>query len=461
MSRVLRSKRGRDDEAYEPAKRQKTIDEGEIEVMNINGLINIIGSNKKVNRVACEVYSRKHGDKIVCLSMQEIPVDKSKLSKGPGKSNPIYKVVASFRDDIENHPKALPINIADTIDAERFIRVFGHLVSTLEIDYAENDKTADTRRWKAIERLVMEHCSDSLVHLILEYNGGDAFNKLRKPFPKLKRLCLKNCILTSKIALTMSNFPNVHQLVVDRRGFGDHQHFLNSSTASPQLIKMAKKIGTFVLPNIKMANLVNDYGGQKYLIIEFLQTVNKNMPQLTQMELYDLEFSTSIGTRIVHFENVTDLVICQHESAPLRNIPLSFAKLKDLELFGFASSKAAVLSFVTGAEHLSKLNFNPDRKYGNIDDELKEIADKLKNLEEIIITEYVDTFSVEALKLLILNCSALRKVRIRFYYGIIPRRNAVAKEISEALPDWKVATSTKCLKTYGFRTDLNIERSAF
>ena len=244
MSRVLRSKRGRDDDPRQPAKRQKTIDEGEIELMNVNGLINIIGSNNQVNRVACEVYSRKYGDKRVCLSMQESTTDESKLSKDQGKSKPIYKVVVSFGDDImTNRPAVFSINTADPIDAERFISAFGHLVSTLEIDYAGIDKISDTRRWKSIERLVMEHCSDSLVHLIFKYNGGDAFNKLRQSFPKLERLWLENCILTSKVALTTSYFPNVHQLVIDRRGFGDHQHFLNSSTASSKLIEKAKKIG--------------------------------------------------------------------------------------------------------------------------------------------------------------------------------------------------------------------------
>lgn len=179
------------------------------------------------------------------------------------------------------------------------------------------------------------------------------------------------------------------------------------------------------------------------------------------MKLYDLEFDTSAKARFVHFENVTDLVICNHESESLAHIPLSFAKLDALELFGFANSKAAVLKFITEADRLSKLNFNPDRKYGNIDNELKEITDKLGNLEEIIITEYIDTFSVTSLKQFILNCNALRKVRIRFYYGIIPRQTEVEKGISEALPDWKVFKSTQRLKTYGCRTDLNIERIIF
>lgn len=241
--RVLRLKRGRNNEPNEPAKRQKTIDQSEVDLMNINSLIDIIGSNNQVNRMADEVYNRKYGDKTVCLSMQEIPIDKSKLSKVPKKLNPIYKVVVTFRDDTGDNPEVLPVDTSSTTDAEQFIRAFGHLVSRLEIDYAGNDKAGDARRWKTIERLVIEECGDSLVHVTIAYNGGDAFNKLRQPFPKLESLWFENCILTSKIAMTTGYFPNVRQLVVDHRGFGDHQHFLNSSTASQKLIEMAKKIG--------------------------------------------------------------------------------------------------------------------------------------------------------------------------------------------------------------------------
>lgn len=242
-NRVLRSKRGRDEEPIGPVKRQKTIDECEIEQMNVNDLIKIIGSNKHVNRVASEVYSRKYGDKTVCLSMQKMPIDESKLSKVPKKFEPIYKVVVSFRDDAKENLKELPVDSANPTDAEQFIGIFGGLVTRLKIDYAGNDKTNDTRRWKSIERLIMEHCTDSLADLTLEYNGGDAFNKIRKPFLKLESLRFENCILTSKIAMNSSHFPNVRQLVIDVRGFGDHKHFLNGSTASPNLVEKAKKIG--------------------------------------------------------------------------------------------------------------------------------------------------------------------------------------------------------------------------
>lgn len=242
-NRVLRSKRGRDEDPIEPAKRQKTIDEAEIGEMNVNDLIKIIGSNKHVNRIANEVYSRKYGAKIVCLSIQKMPIDKSNVLKVPKKLDPTYKVVVSFCDDTTDNPKDLPVDVANPTDAEQFISAFGHLMTRLKIDYAGNDKTNDTRRWKAIERLIMEHCTESLVYLTLEYNGGDAFNKIRKPFEKLQSLRFENCILTSKIAMNSSHFPNVRQLVVDVRGFGDHQHFLNGSTATPNLVEKAKKIG--------------------------------------------------------------------------------------------------------------------------------------------------------------------------------------------------------------------------
>lgn len=242
-TRTLRSKRGRDDEPIEPAKRQKTIDEREIELMDINGLINIIGSNKQMNRVAGEVYNRKYGDKTVCLSMQEIPIDQSKLSKVPKKLNPVYKVVVNFRDDTGDTSTYLPVDASGPTDAEQFIRIFGHLVSQLDIDYSGNEKTGDTRRWKAIERLVMEHCGDSLTQLSIGFNGGDAFNKLRRPFTKLENIWFENCILTSKMAMTTSYFPNVNQLIIDRRGFGELGHFLDNSSVSSRTIEMAKKIG--------------------------------------------------------------------------------------------------------------------------------------------------------------------------------------------------------------------------
>lgn len=213
---------------------------------------------------------------------------------------------------------------------------------------------------------------------------------------------------------------------------------------------------TFVFPSLKMHNLVNDYGGQKYSIFQFLQAINKNMPNLTQLELYDVNLSTPAGTNAVQFDNVKDFVIRLREFAPLSSIPLSFAKLDELKLLGFTSSKEVLLNFITGADRLSKLEFSLARSYGNIDEDLKEIADKLKNLKEVTITEYDGTFSIDALKKFISNCTGLEKLRIRFHYGIIPRPNEIAKEISNALPNWNVVKSKQRMKMYGFRTELII-----
>lgn len=185
------------------------------------------------------------------------------------------------------------------------------------------------------------------------------------------------------------------------------------------------------------------------------------MPQLMHLELYDVDLGAPAGTNVVHFENVEDLVIRLRESAPLQKIPLSSASLRDLELFDLTSSKAAVLSFMTEAKYLSKLDFNFAGNYGNIDAELKDISDKLKSLEEAIITEYDGTFSIEALKEFILNCTALRMLRIRFYYGIIDRQKEVEEGISKSLTNWKVTKRTQRMKKYGFRTDLIIERITF
>lgn len=208
-----------------------------------------------------------------------------------------------------------------------------------------------------------------------------------------------------------------------------------------------------------MHNLVNDNDGQKYSMVQFLHKINKNMPQLSQLELYDVDLTTLAGTSAVQFGNVKNLVIRLRElaSTPLSSVPLSVAKLEELKLCGFTKSKLAVLNFVTGTDRLSKLDFNPTRKYGNIDEDLKEIGDKLKNLKEVTITEYNDTFSMDALKQFITNCTGLQKLRIRFHNGIIPKKNKVATEISKSLHNWSVVKS-KERKMYGFRTDLIIKR---
>ncbi|XP_031631970.1 uncharacterized protein LOC116346174 [Contarinia nasturtii] len=435
------------------AKRPKTIDVSEMELMTINQLLNLIdiNLNNRMGRIAAKVYGQKYGDMTVCLSMQEVPIKKVPVD---------LKVAVKIRDDNAVDFRVIPLDACHCNDAVQFIRKIGHMLTRIEINYSIKEKTTDARRWRAIERLIMDKCS-ALLHLTLEQSNGDAFFKLRKQFQKCESLWLENCLITSNIADITSLFPNVCQLIVDQRGFGDHQHFHNSSIVSQTIIAAAKRLNGlkcqhFMYSNPQLENLLHHYGSVKENVMHFLDVANKNMPRLEHIELYDLDMSNAID--VIHFQHVRYVVIRLHETKPVESIPLSFPAVETLEIYGDIESKVAVMNFVVDAKTLVGLDFNLGRLYGDIDVELQQFANKLEHLEEIIITEYDRAINMDILKECIVKCKTLRKLNIRFPYGNVERRNALADELSREIPNWKVDKWCSPCKPCGFRIDLILHK---
>lgn len=192
---------------------------------------------------------------------------------------------------------------------------------------------------------------------------------------------------------------------------------------------------------------------------EFLQIINENMPKLTQLELFDLNLYQMDTANMIHFKNVTTLVLRLKESEKvLRKIRLSFGKLEELSLFGFERSRVAVMNFVTKMKVLIKLDFKPTRGYGDIDADLGEIATKLMKLKDVTISDYGSTFTIGALKQFASNCKSLQKLRIRFFYEDDGKQNEVMKEITNTLHDWNVQKSSRNCKPHGIRYDLILTR---
>lgn len=236
MSRLaLRSKRDRsDDDAELPSsKRPKPADEFDASNFDINGMLDKYGTNDQLNGAIETAFKQKYGDETVRLFM----------AKQPSTTSVQYTVGVRFEsDEQKNNSEKKSANL---IEAARFLRTFGPLVSKMLIDYAEVGNGSGKKEasiWKPIERLIVENCAQSLVRLTLEANKGDAFDGLRTTFKNVGNLELLNCLITSKTALITKHFPNVKQFTLDCRGFAVDRSNSNSAI-SKELIDKVKQIG--------------------------------------------------------------------------------------------------------------------------------------------------------------------------------------------------------------------------
>lgn len=227
-----------------------------------------------------------------------------------------------------------------------------------------------------------------------------------------------------------------------------------------------------------MLNLMEKYGPPNYSATEFLYAVNRNMTQLNRLMMFGINVDTS---KFVVFESVTHLSIGNCDTKELEAMPLSFNKLKSMQLSiqskkkepsqssaepnsddetaqpivkvtqstieslhpTVESEKPKNLNIWTKFAGLTQLRFNPSKNYGNIDQDLHEIAEKLINLQDITIYNYENSFSKEGLERFITKCAKLQKLHIIFHYGIVPQREKMTKDLAQQFnKHWKVTQST-------------------
>lgn len=226
-----------------------------------------------------------------------------------------------------------------------------------------------------------------------------------------------------------------------------------------------------------MLKLMEKYGPPNYSATEFLYAVNRNMTQLDRLMMFGINVDAS---KVVVFESVTHLSIGNCDTKEFEAMPLSFNKLKSMQLsiqskkkeqsqssdvptrgdeiaqpivkvtqptieslHTGESEKKENLNIWTKFAGLTQLCFNPSKNYGNIDQDLHEIAEKLINLQDITIYNYANSFSKEGLERFIMKCSKLQKLHIIFYYGIVPQREQMAKDLAQQFrKNWKVTQST-------------------
>lgn len=194
-------------------------------------------------------------------------------------------------------------------------------------------------------------------------------------------------------------------------------------------------------------------------VISFLRTASRKMPNLKILELYNVDLGQFFIRNVISFPSVRSVCIRLHETKfPVEEILMSFENVEEMEIYGFIPSKIAVKNFVVNAPTLQKLDFNLARPYGEIGVELEQFAIHLKHIEKVAITLYDHEFDTNILTEFIRDCEKLRKLRIRFPYGIVSRREALAQLFNDTFPEWDVIQQNKPCKPYGYRVDLIIKR---
>lgn len=106
----------------------------------------------------------------------------------------------------------------------KFLRIFGHLIVKLHVDYNLGFfryKHSIQKPNKTIEHYLAEYCSESLIHLSLQNCEIDyILHDTQKPFNSIETLHIDRCMFSSDLPFNRL-FPKLHTLKLGRNAYED------------------------------------------------------------------------------------------------------------------------------------------------------------------------------------------------------------------------------------------------
>lgn len=313
------------------------------------------------------------------------------------RQNPNYKtinIVAPF-----SHQSNLPnleinefrivdhIHIRHLVTLKRVFKAFGNLILSIKVmQYTHFDQD-----FYAYADLIIEHSSDTLENLLLhiEDKAKNFFDRVQKPFPKLKTLYLKGSFKTfnSPSHTFAELFPMVNQLqlvhadVIDADSIESKVENLKklslifSSASAGQRIKENYKKFVKKNQNVRALQLTRC----EHSFVEFIAD---NLRQLEQIEIVWSHFNNpdkkNNNLTDIHFDNVKSLTI--KSTRPDRANPpqkIFFTNAIELVVNAYRDSDTLWTQFIAKLMSLEKLKFLQDPIP---DDTLRSLIPTAKNL---------------------------------------------------------------------------------
>lgn len=235
---------------------------------------------------------------------------------------------------------------------------FGKMIHNLLLSYGESDvvddsngEDTDAHHWRQVERLISDHCADSLNYIILSgrYNCGKALQACANPFRNVTDVLIEdywNHELDSHCRFFWDDFhldkmfPRIIHLDLDVCNL-QPLRLTNNTLKCLNKITMdipndafnvdRDVIRHFLQTNEHIKELTID-GQDMQLDADFLRFLNETLPSLEFLYLpVDMQTFSSVD-QMIHFKNVktSTLIVMHLFEAP---IPFRFGCLQSLNIY--------------------------------------------------------------------------------------------------------------------------------
>lgn len=294
-----------------------------------------------------------------------------------------------------------------------FFHHFGKLVTILFYN-------AKSQQDLKVEKLLLEHCVDSLVELELAFCPKDAFDTIEKPFENVVKLFITKSCLGRKISSLNKWFPSLTKLVLDDVKLLQPMSLgINISKLTHLSIyynQVAIPMATFtelfrMNPQLKSLTYRCDYGE------EFLRSVSQHLQQLINLEIWspDDRFHSFNDEKFL-FPNVETFTLNSvfYWGDFVDKMPFALPSLQELHFDGFNEFDGTLINFIIQQKGIKKLSLMTcieewdDFAY----DHLQSIINKLPNLIELEFC--ADTFTIDELTEFLMKNKSLETLRLFF-----------------------------------------------
>lgn len=337
------------------------------EYLDLHDLLNVADSNKRLNKAAGLVFSRKHGNKYVL-----------------NRERPSYW---GFPEKDGEY-----LGITDNCSSLRLVRCFGHSISGISIDCFMCNQEFYTELF----RYVNKYCTQSLVKLHVRGYRHNIFDDIQKPFEKVEKVLFEYC--TVNVDQTMFNevFPQMRHLtffsnkIEDSRCIGacfsKLEHFKYSPNVNHNYNPIEHhKLFVRLNPQLKTVALHGHFGQT------FIRKMSEHLYQLEELRIGSLYASILSNPVIdmsqVHFKSVKKYEIdMTNDRRMFSMFAPSFDQLADFTVDGITPDD--LLDFVKKNPKIIKLKIRDSTMCFNLNDEnLLKIAKALSSLSDIDVSE--------------------------------------------------------------------------
>lgn len=266
------------------------------------------------------------------------------------------------------------------------LKIFGHLIPTLRIDYGIY---TDQQRGQ-INQHINQYCAETMTYFEIGHFRGDEFNTLPGPFKKVENVCFKLGKLNTENIRFNEIFPNVKRMDFGPMLFTHSSCFECNFTQLEHLdLNMFQghnqsKLATTLEMNSHVRS-ISLYRASS----DFLKTINDKVPNLESLEIsYYFDVSDYEGEDI-EFANLKNFTHKGQKS--IDRIPLVMKRLEEFNYMGLIDlSWFDIMMQNIHMKRLTIVNLSQEQ--------LMRIANELQELEEFTTLYYSDNLYQEVVQ---------------------------------------------------------------